>query len=96
MLQRQTVVFHVKTHTQTCGLQLPCPQLLLTAAVKCWVCSLHADIDVSVRLQDQDVGVKQAPSNEPASAPWRFENVCIHTIEHVDAPHGESTRGSYL
>jgi len=45
------------------------------------------DIDVSVRLQDQDVGVKQAPSNEPASAPWRFENVCIHTIEHVDAPH---------
>jgi hypothetical protein len=26
---------------------------------------------------------------QPAAAPWRFSNVSIHTLEHIDAPIGE-------
>jgi hypothetical protein len=25
----------------------------------------------------------------PAAAPWKFSNVSIHTIEHVEPPVGE-------
>lgn len=25
----------------------------------------------------------------PAAAPWKFNNVSIHTIEHVEPPRGE-------
>jgi hypothetical protein len=30
-----------------------------------------------------------ATAEPPAAAPWRFSNVSIHTIEHIDAPIGE-------